>query len=195
MGDGAGQFALHVRQTASSCVMNSVISSATGVELGDPAKEQAFEEIAGIESRRLFAGALSILRDAGEAQDAVQEMLVRALRAQGSLIRADSPSRWLTRGASTAASADCRHLRSRGWPPVDLSVHRGSSRDPGSGAQAIDMDRASRQLSLKQRTVTLTYGYGYSVDECAALMSCRPGTVRSHIGRGLATFRKELSDA
>jgi hypothetical protein len=125
MGDGAGQFALHVRQTASSCVMNSVISSATGVELGDPAKDKAFEEIAGIESRRLFAGALSILRDAGEAQDAVPEMLVRALRAQGSLIRADSPSRWLTRGASTAASAYCRHLRSRGWPPVDPSVHRG----------------------------------------------------------------------
>jgi DNA-directed RNA polymerase specialized sigma24 family protein len=54
------------------------------VELSDPAREQAFDEIAGLESQRLFAVALSILRDEGEAQDAVEETLVRAWRSQGS---------------------------------------------------------------------------------------------------------------
>jgi RNA polymerase sigma factor (sigma-70 family) len=177
-------------------LLNSVISSATGVELSDPAREQAFDEIAGIETQRLFAVALSILRDEGEAQDAVQETLVRAWRSQDSLFRADSPSRWLTRVCVNHCISRRRYLRSRGWPPLDLSERPGSSRDPGSSAHAIDMDRAYRQLSLKQRAaVTLTYGHGYSVDECAALMSCRPGTVRTHVARGLATLRKELRDA
>jgi RNA polymerase sigma factor (sigma-70 family) len=173
-----------------------VISSAAGVELSDPAPEQAFDEIAGVESQRLFAVALSILRDEGEAQDAVQETLVRAWRAQGSLFRADSPSRWLTRVCVNHCISRRRYLRSRGWPPLDLSESSGSSRDPGSIAQGIDMDHAYRQLSLKQRAaITLTYGHGFSVEECAALMSCRPGTVRTHVARGLATLRKELKDA
>ena len=42
-------------------------------------------------------------------------------------------------------------------------------------------------LSLKQRAaITLNYRHGYSVDECAVFMGCRPGTVRAHIARGLA---------
>jgi len=58
------------------------------------------------------------------------------------------------------------------------------------------MDRAYRQLSLKQRAaITLNYRHGYSVEECAAFMGCRPGTVRTHVARGLATLRKELGDA
>jgi len=175
--------------------MNSVISSASGVELSDPAREQAFDEIAGVERQRLFAVALSILRDDGEAQDAVQETLIKAWRSQDSLFRAESPSRWLTRVCVNHCISRHRYLHSRGWPPLDLSESPGPAGDPGSGAQTMDMDRAYRRLSLKQRAaLTLTYGHGYSVDECTALMGCRPGTVRTHVARGLATLRKELKD-
>jgi RNA polymerase sigma factor (sigma-70 family) len=63
-------------------------------------------------------------------------------------------------------------------------------------ADLIDVDRAYRRLSLKQRAaITLNYRHGYSVEECAVLMGCRPGTVRTHVARGLATLRKELGDA
>jgi RNA polymerase sigma factor (sigma-70 family) len=185
---------VHVRQTASSCVSNSVISSATGVELSDPAREQAFNEVAGIESQLLFAVALSILRDEGEAQDAVQETLVRAWRAQDSLFRADSPSRWLTRVCVNHCIGRRRHLRSRGWPPMAL-IEDAISRDPSPAGDHLDVDRAYRRLSLRQRAaITLNYRHGYSVEECAVFMGCRPGTVRTHLARGLATLRKELGD-
>jgi RNA polymerase sigma factor (sigma-70 family) len=122
--------------------------------------------------------------------------LIRAWRSQDSLFRVESPSRWLTRVCVNHCISRRRYLRSRGWPPLDLPERPGSLGDPGFNTQAIDMDRAYRQLSLKQRAaVTLTYGHGYSVDECAALMNCRPGTVRTHVARGLATLRKELRDA
>ena len=89
-----------------------------------------------------------------------------------------------------------RHLRSRGWPPLDLFESPGSGIGGGPSADVIDMDRAYRQLSLKQRAaITLNYRHGYSVEECAAFMGCRPGTVRTHVARGLATLRKELGDA
>ncbi len=174
-----------------------MISSAAGYDRSDPAREQLFDETVNIESHRLFAIALSILRDTGEAQDAVQETLVRAWRSQDSLFRADSPSRWLTRVCVNHCISRRRYLSSRGWPPLELIERAGSLRDPGSHAQsAIDMDRAYRRLSLKQRAaITLTYGHGYSDGECAVLMGCRPGTVRTHVARGLATLRKELRDA
>ena len=67
----------------------------------------------------------------------------------------------------------------------------GGSRD----AERIDMDRAYRRLSNKQRAaITLKYRHGYSVDECAVFMGCRPGTVRTHLERALNTLRKELKD-
>jgi hypothetical protein len=54
------------------------------------------------------------------------------------------------------------------------------------------MDRAYRRLSKKQRAaISLNYAHGYSVDECALFMGCRPGTVRTHLERGLATLRKD----
>jgi DNA-directed RNA polymerase specialized sigma24 family protein len=57
------------------------------------------------------------------------------------------------------------------------------------------MDRAYRHLSLRQRAaITLNYRHGYSVEECAGFMGCRPGTVRTHVARGLATLRKELGE-
>jgi RNA polymerase sigma-70 factor (ECF subfamily) len=65
-------------------------------------------------------------------------------------------------------------------------------------AQALDpvdpaLDQACRQLTVQQRAViTLHYHYGYSLDECASLMGCRPGTVRSHLARALATLRRKL---
>jgi RNA polymerase sigma factor (sigma-70 family) len=77
-----------------------------------------------------------------------------------------------------------------------MSERSGSPGDPSASAQSLDMDRAYRRLSLKQRAaIVLTYGYGYTDDESAALMGCRPGTVRTHVARGLATLRKELRDA
>jgi RNA polymerase sigma-70 factor (ECF subfamily) len=191
------EFAPHVSKMASSCVRNDVIASATGLSTIE-SREQAFDEIVGRETERLCALARSILRDEGEAQDAVQETLVKAWRSWDSLSRSDHASRWLTRVCVNHCISRRRYLRSRGWPPLGLVDRVGSSGNHSSGAPIndIDLDRAYRRLSLKQRAaITLTFGHGYSVDECAALMGCRPGTVRTHVARGLATLRKELGDA
>lgn len=86
-------------------------------------------------------------------------------------------------------------LRSRGWPPLTLVEDKPSSVAGRPSADLLDMERAYRRLSLKQRAaITLNYRHGYSVEECAAFMGCRPGTVRTHVARGLATLRKELGD-
>ena len=60
----------------------------------------------------------------------------------------------------------------------------------------LDLDRCYRRLSRQQRAVvTLHYQYGYTIDECATLIGCQPGTARSHLARALASLRKELEHA
>ena len=58
-----------------------MIASAGLVTSGDDAPESAFEAVVAPDVRRLYSLALSIFADAGEAEDAVQETLLKAWRA------------------------------------------------------------------------------------------------------------------
>jgi RNA polymerase sigma-70 factor (ECF subfamily) len=172
-----------------------VIASAGLATSDDDATERAFEAAVAPEIRRLYSLALSILDDAGEAEDAVQETLLKAWRVWDSLSRMDRQAAWLTRVCVNHCISRRRMLRSRGFPLPGLIDRASPSTSPGDDAQRIDMDRAYRRLSRKQRAaIALNYRHGYSVDECAVFMGCRAGTVRTHLERGLAKLRKELKD-
>ena len=59
----------------------------------------------------------------------------------------------------------------------------------------VEWDRAFGTLSSRQRTViVLHYLYGYTLDESAQLMRCRPGTARQHLARALSRLRLEMVD-
>ena len=173
-----------------------VIAAAGVAPAGETLPERTFEAIAVADARRLYSLALSILRDEGEAEDAVQETLLKAWRSWESVAEMDRPAAWLTRVCVNHCISRRRHLRSRGWPPLALVADAVSRGDPVAAATQLDVDRAYRRLSLRQRAaITLNYRHGYSVEECAVFMGCRPGTVRAHLARGLVTLRKELGDA
>ena len=161
---------------------------------------QEFEEVAHSEVARLFRVAHSILGDPGEAEDAVQDTMLRAWRAWDTLSDEDRRRAWLTR-ICVNRSLDVRaRLRLR-WPlhgtmPSDAAMPEG--RSDGDGAERLrdpDLDRVFARLPRHQRAVVaLHYGHGYTLDECATLLGCRPGTVRTHLSRALTRFRKELED-
>jgi RNA polymerase sigma factor (sigma-70 family) len=183
-----------VSKTASGSVGIDVIASASVRPAGESPAALTFDEVIAQDSRRLYSLALSILRDAGEAEDAVQETQLKAWRSWASVSKMERPEAWLTRVCVNHCISRRRHLRSRGWPPIELN-EMASSGEADPGGDFLDVDRAYRRLSLKQRAaITLNYRHGYSVEECAVFMGCRPGTVRTHVARGLATLRKELGD-
>jgi RNA polymerase sigma factor (sigma-70 family) len=174
----------------------NVIAAAGVVQTGEAMPERTFEAVAVPDARRLYSLALSILRDEGEAEDAVQETLLKAWRSWKSVAAMDRPAAWLTRVCVNHCISRRRHLRSQGWPPLALIDDVAPRGDQGTAGEVLDIDRAYRRLSLRQRAaITLNYRHGYSVEECAVFMGCRPGTVRTHLARGLVTLRKELGDA
>ena len=172
-----------------------MVAAVSARSQGEAQPDRAFEAVAVSDARRLFTLALSILRDDGEAEDAVQETLLKAWRSWASVSRMEKPSAWLTRVCVNHCISRRRLLRSRGWPPLTLLEDDALAGMGRPAADLMDMERAYRRLSLKQRAaITLNYRHGYSVDECAIFMGCKPGTVRTHVARGLATLRKELGD-
>jgi RNA polymerase sigma factor (sigma-70 family) len=153
--------------------------------------EQGFEAVALSQARRLFGLAYSIVGDAGEAEDAVQESLVLAWRGWDRLRDEAARGAWLTRICVNHCIRRRRRMARLPWS----SVPRSHAAPPSAGDARALIGAAYDRLSMRQRAVlTLHYHHGYSLDECAGLLGCRPGTARSHLARGLATLREELDD-
>jgi RNA polymerase sigma-70 factor (ECF subfamily) len=166
--------------------MTGAVAIAAGSE---GVTQQGFEAVALGQARRLFGIAHAILGDAGEAEDAVQESLVLAWRRWDSLRDEAARGAWLTRICVNHCIRR-RGLLRRLHP---LGLPHGHAAPPAPADAATIIGSAFDRLSVRQRAVlTLHYHHGYSLDECAALMRCRPGTVRSHLARGLASLREEL---
>lgn len=172
-------------------VMIQVMAGQPAVRVED-VRRPVFEEIVRTEARRLFVVANGVLRDPDEAEDAVQETLLRAWRSWHQLRDEERRRAWLTR----ICINHCLRRREgllRRWLPLPGDVERLEAR-PLDAADP-DLDRACRRLSARQRAViTLHYRFGYSLDECAEMLGSRPGTVRSHLNRALTALRRELGD-
>lgn len=150
------------------------------------------EDLVHRESQRLYSIAFSILRDTAEAEDAVQETMVSAMRSPLWEQGGGPPPAWLTRVCVN------RCLNSRRGRIRHLRLARRLAAAAGVGAafdpHHLDLERAYVSLSRRQRAaLALRYFHGYSVEECAELMGARPGTVRSHLARALERLRREMT--
>jgi RNA polymerase sigma-70 factor (ECF subfamily) len=179
----------------------------TGVRMGEMRKEavvhatpspddadRTFEVAVLPERPRLYALALTITRNPAEGEDVVQETMLSAWRWWARVRDPANPGPWLTR----ICVNHCLHRRRL----LNRLVRSGDILEATTPppiqfeGELLDFDRAFARLSARQRAVfALHVHHGYTVDECARFLNCRPGTARSHLGRAMATLRKEMSHA
>lgn len=138
---------------------------------------------------RLMALAYSILRDREEASEAVQETAEQAWRAWDAIRDPCRRASWLS---TICVRQSLRRARIERRQRLIPWRQRGETTGDAA-ASDVDLERALRDLSARQRAVVgLHYVYGYSLDEIAKVLGCRPGTARSHLNRALNSLRESL---
>ena len=152
------------------------------VVLASQGDGDAFAELAGASIDRLYAVAQRILRDAGAAEDALQQALVAAWR---ELPRLRDPQRfdaWLYRLLVNACHRELRDRRSRRPNVLTLVIEPSRPDESGAVGDRDELERAFRRLTPDQRTVLVLHHYlGYEPSEIAATLDIPAGTARSRL--------------
>jgi RNA polymerase sigma-70 factor (ECF subfamily) len=157
-----------------------------GPDLIDRAKggdKEAFTTLVLQLGDRLYSVAYRILRDAGRAEDAVQQTFLIAWRELPTLRDDGRLEAWLYRLLVNVCYAEIRHTR-RWQPGLRLVPVDVPSEDDAqlSVDRRDELERAFRRLSGEQRAVLVLHHYlGLTGAEIAIALDLSPGTVRSRL--------------
>ena len=140
-----------------------------------------WEELVTHNETRLYRAALAILGDPQEAEDAVQDAFVRYLeKAPADL---ENSSAWLMRVLVNGCKSRLRLAWRRVGPLPEML--------PTPGPEERQELEELFALPPEDRVaIHLHYYEGYSTDEIAQILGCRPGTVRSRLTRARDRLRK-----
>jgi RNA polymerase sigma-70 factor (ECF subfamily) len=168
------------------------------------ADQRAFAELYRTTSAHLYAVALRILRDAGAAEEVLQESFVNVWHHAGSYVAAKSqPLTWLT---SVVRNRCLDQLRRREVETVTMDHEEEglaiAAEDPtplemllsGADARAVGACVEALEHGQKQ-AIALAFFQGLSHSELAHHLREPLGTVKSWIRRGLERLRACLDGA
>jgi len=158
----------------------------------------AFEMIIRTHSRQLFAIAYGILQNREEAEDAVQDALVKAWKSRWRVRHPEKFPAWLCMIARHRARDVFRRRR----VPETLEGHALSC-PTISHTDATDPNALDRQLhsalatlpELHRSALTLRYFEELDYASIEKLLGLSNGALRGILGRALAAMRKQLRPA
>jgi RNA polymerase sigma-70 factor, ECF subfamily len=172
--------------------------------------DRAFDALVLAHQDRLYTIALRMLGDAGDAEEAAQDALVRAYRALASYDRARIAELRLRPWLTTIVLNRCRSVAARRATrgPRPVSIDGDSNRPIGepeapeaSAPAAIAERHAERErwaqllasLPVPYRTaIVLRHVDGLSYPEAAEVLGRPEGTVKAQVHRGIALLRTLL---
>ncbi len=157
------------------------------VERAASGDETAFAELVCASSRTLYAAAKAILRNDQDAQDCVQEAILKGWSKLSKLRDGSYFSTWLTRITINTAISMARKRK----PSVSLLTEL-----PVKGSRSeerMDIRRAIESLDQRTRICTvLFYFEDMSTMQIAKATGMREGTIRSRLFRAREKLRNVL---
>jgi RNA polymerase sigma-70 factor (ECF subfamily) len=158
-----------------------------------------WEEVAREHGRFLYTVAFRLTGNDDEAQDLVQEVLLRVRKGLGTYEPGNLEG-WLSRITTNAFLDEVRRRRRRPLQLLpeepDRVVPPTPAADAALDAEVLpaDVQRALRRLPPEYRAaVVLCDVVGMSYEEIGATLGVPVGTVRSRIHRGRAALRRALT--
>ena len=154
---------------------------------------KAFHALVDAHSQRLYRLAVSLVGNATDAEDVLQETFAGAFRGLAGFQGRSSVKTWLTRILVTQAAKWRRDRQRRGMPSTDeVEVSQADSAATSIGAK-IDLQAALQLLSQEHREVLVLREFeGMSYDEMAEAIGLPLGTVESRLHRARAELKEKL---
>jgi RNA polymerase sigma-70 factor (ECF subfamily) len=168
--------------------------------VGRPRDLESYDQLVREHQGIAFRTAYVITGSAADAEEVVQDAFVKAYRARGRF-RSGSPFRpWLL----AIVANEARNRRRATGRRARLSLQLAEERPSGGAAPSPEVALLAREeraellaavdrLGEDQRAaIACRYFLGLSEAETAAVLGCRPGTVKSRLSRALARLEEEL---
>jgi RNA polymerase sigma-70 factor (ECF subfamily) len=156
------------------------------------ADTEGFEEFYTATVGRFIGVLFPVTGDLHEAEDIVQEAYARASTRWARLRDYDAPEAWVRRVAMNLATDRGRRLQRqarallRAGPPPAV---------PPASVEAMALADALRTLPVHQRqAIVLHHLVDLPLDEVAAILGTRTGTVKSWLARGRRTLAARLGE-
>ncbi len=164
----------------------------------------AFEQLMAAHESRMYAVALRMCGNREDAQDCLQEAMLRVYRAMSSFKGQSSFSTWVYRITMNSCLDELRRRKSRTATSLDAMLENGFAPSDESDTpeqnslrneQRRVMERAIANLPEDMRAaVVLRDIQGCSYEEIAQALSANVGTIKSRISRGREKLRAALSE-
>ena len=168
--------------------------------VGRPRDLDTYDQLVREHQGIAFRTAYVITGSAADAEEVVQDAFVKAYRARGRF-RSGAPFRpWLL----AIVANEARNRRRATGRRARLSLQLAEERPSGGAAPSPEVALLAREeraellaavdrLGEEQRAaIACRYFLGLSEAETAAVLGCRPGTVKSRLSRALARLEEEL---
>ena len=160
----------------------------------------AFEDLYRADWRPVVALGWTLTGDRSVAEELAQEAFLAAYRRWDAVGRMDQPGAWVRRAVANRSVDHHRRTRVAAVGADRLaSAERVRQQQGGTSGGAIDglgdevFWAAVRALPERQaQCVALHYLEDRAVDEIAAVLDCRPATVRVHLHRGRQALARSL---
>ena len=164
----------------------------------------AFNQLMEQHERRMYAVALRMCGNREDAQDCLQEAMLRVYRAIGGFKGQSSFSTWVYRITMNTCLDELRrkknrqntsldNLRDMGWSPADET--NAPEKQAMRSELRRNLNRAIRELPEEMRAaVVLRDIQGFSYDEIARMLEINVGTIKSRISRGREKLREKMKE-
>ena len=168
---------------------------------GDP---EAFNRLMEAHERRMYAVALRMCANREDAQDCLQEAMLRVYRAIGNFKGESSFSTWVYRITMNTCLDELRRRKNKQSTSLDNLLDEGWAPSDDSSAPEKQAVRAETARTLRQTiqelpedmraAVVLRDIQGYSYEEIARILDINVGTIKSRISRGREKLREKLRE-
>jgi RNA polymerase sigma-70 factor (ECF subfamily) len=158
---------------------------------------EAFEMIIRTHSRILFAIAYSILQSREEAEDVVQDALVKAWKTRWRVRDPEKFHAWL----ATIARHRARDIfRKRRTVPLSATIEEATEPSSTAEPNGSELDQQLRSAlaalpELHRAALTLRYFEEMDYQSIENILGLSNGALRGILGRALASMRKQLRPA